>query len=56
MSGLATVTALVTGFSFDDGPAVNSQDELTVARFRGGVKIMAAKAVTACLESERGDK
>ena len=31
-AGVATVTAFVTvGFSFDDEPMVNSQDELAVA-------------------------
>jgi hypothetical protein len=42
---VVTVTALVAvGFSFDDEPTFNSNDELTVARSCGGGKMMAAEA------------
>jgi hypothetical protein len=45
------VRTLVTmGFSFDDEPTVNCEDELIVARSRGGGKMTAAEAVPAPLE------
>jgi hypothetical protein len=44
---VAPVTAFVTvGISFDDEPTVNSQDELTVARFEAATRVEAVASAS----------